>query len=190
MKYGDMRQELLDLGYSSADATNLTVLAGLGYGFTECFAKHGEEAANAREFLEAVYNDDNLRMTKLWATWAQVSKKQWVSRFEPLRVQRRLFFSGLGPVLEFENGAAFLVASGTYGKCIDIMEFEDNTVNDEAGKRFTSVQGKFKVGDMEFDGTYDIIQAPGTLIFEKWVFNLMGDRAKTAALQAKTRRFS
>ena len=153
MEYGELKEQIDGLGERQRrGCARVLSLVSLGGGVRPEFRGHLDGASTYREFLEALYRDDDLRFTRAWAAWAKLDGKQWVGRFEPVRTSARVPFGGRGmPVVL--SGGTMLVPLAGHGKQAHVLEFEDGAFNEDAATYFTSIEGAFTCAEMAFEAS-------------------------------------
>lgn len=179
MEFNELKDQLNEMGKPGRE---LMMLATLGGKVRAEYAAHAETTSSAREFFDAVYADDDLRFTPLWAAWAKESRKDWLGRFEPERVVRGVRLLRGSVPIEFAHGGTVIVPAEARGQHLTIMEFADGAINEEAARFFGAVEGSFTCAGMEFSGTYDVLVTKGVLMFVRWAVNERGQRTSEAEL--------
>ncbi|MEG1167518.1 MAG: hypothetical protein RSD93_05610 [Gordonibacter sp.] len=165
-------------------------LAALGGALKPEFQAHAEAADSPRAFFEAIYADDDLRFTNVWAAWAKHAGKDWLGRFEPIGRGARVDFRGResqdaafsvrGVPVAFAGGGSLIVPLS--GRGADVYLFADDSFNEEAATYFTTLQGDFTCAGLELSGMFDVFKADNALILEQWNLGENGFRARTTDL--------
>lgn len=139
------------------------------------FSSHLADSSSPTEFLDAIYADDELRFTKVWAEWAKYSGKDWTGRFTPVQEARALAIERIGLPLCFSEGCLY-ISSGISALFVDLLVFDDEAFNENAATFVSSVEGSFICGGLTFKGFYGIFASRGTIILEKWCKSPYGTR--------------
>lgn len=153
----------------------IILLATRGESVCPEFSRHLAGSSSPVGFLDAVYADDELRFTKVWAEWAKYSGKNWVGRFTPIREVRSIALERIGLPLRFSDGCLY-ISSGISALFADLLVFEDEAFNEDAATFVSSVEGSFACGGLEFEGFYGVFASRGTVILEKWRKSPYGTR--------------
>ncbi|MEA5019548.1 MAG: hypothetical protein VB027_04190 [Gordonibacter sp.] len=119
MNYQEMKNSIDSLApVQRQTLSRILSLAALGGSLKPEFQDHAEEVDSPRAFFDAIYADDELRFTSVWAAWAKQTGKDWLSRFEPIargvridfrgRESKDAAFSVRGVPVEFDGGGSFV----------------------------------------------------------------------------------
>ena len=191
MNYQEMKNSIDSLApVQRQTLSRILSLAALGGSLKPEFQDHAEEVDSPRAFFDAIYADDELRFTSVWAAWAKQTGKDWLSRFEPIargvridfrgRESKDAAFSVRGVPVEFDGGGSFVVPLP--GRGADTYLFADDSFNEEAATYVTTIQGDFTCAGLELSGMFDVFKAEGALILEQWSLCENGFRARTTNL--------
>lgn len=197
MNYQEMKEYIDGLAPIQRQAlSKMLSLSALGGSFKSEFRVYAEEADSPCSFFDAIYADDNLRFTSVWAAWARHTGKDWLGRFEPIARGARIDFRGReskdaafsvrGVPVEFAGGGSFIVPLS--GRGAEVYVFADECFNEDAATYVTTLQGDFTCAGLELSGMFDVFRADGCLILEQWSLCENGFRARTTDL-ANTHSF-
>ncbi len=169
MNYQGLKEEINALPDSKRRAyRSLFSVASVGGDVWPKFRPHLDGAACADEFFEAIYNDDEMRFENVWAEWAKMKRKKWVSRFDADEEYENIRFEERGIFLTGNAGNELLIPMIGRGKFGGIYIFEDNGFNERAAELYGSINGSFSCMGVEIEGAFDIYRTDCALIFERW----------------------
>lgn len=191
MNYQELKESIDGLASAQRQAlSKVFSLAVIGGSIKPEFQVHAETANSPRTFFEAIYADDNLRFTNVWAAWAKYAGKDWLGRFEPIAHGERIDFRGReskdaafsvrGVPVKFTGGGSFVVPLP--GRGADVYVFADDSFNEEAATYVTTLEGDFTCAGLELSGMFDVFKADSILILEQWNLSESGFRVRTTNL--------
>lgn len=131
------------------------------------FAPSLENASTYRAFFDALYADDGLRFTTVWAEWARLSHKKWLERFAPEIFVPNIRLKGDGLPIEMGTGIV-LAPTGSRDNIVDFHVFSSGGFNTEAATYVTSIGGSFTCAGYDFVGVYGVYHSLGSVILEAW----------------------
>lgn len=131
------------------------------------FEPYLENAISYQDFFNAIYADDTKKFTSLWATWASLKRKSWLSRFEPQIALENLRLKSDGLPVQFGTGI-FLAPTGSRDNITNFYVFKSDTFNVEAAEFVSSIGGAFTCAGYDFIGIYGVYKYRGNVIFEEW----------------------
>lgn len=167
-----------------AQARKISQCVSIGGQVRPEYAAALERAQTLDGFLDNILGDDSLRFERAWALAARMRKTNWLSRFEPVFVERGIPYRGKGVYTKLGEAALVLPVMGV-GRRVDLYLFADGAFNEDAADYFTSIEGRITIEDTSLEGTFDVFRAPNALILEQWEVNERGQRVKAADLAEK-----
>lgn len=169
MDYQGLKEEIDALPeLKKKDHRSLFSLASIAGDVWPKFQSHLDGATCADEFFEAIYNDDEMRFENVWAEWAKMKRKKWVSRFDADKAYENIRFEERGIFLTGNAGNELLIPMIGRGKFGGIYIFEDSGFNERAAELYGSINGEFSCMGIELKGAFDIYRTDKALIFERW----------------------
>lgn len=179
MDYRELADQIAQAPASSRPALErLLLYTTAGGAIRPAYAAHAEGAGDYRAFFDAIYADDELRFTDVWAGWATFSRKGWIGRFEPQMALAGLRLKGDGLPVVFESGI-MLAPTGSRDNIANLYVFSQGAFNVEAAEFVTSIGGTFACAGYDFAGIYGVYKYRGSVILEQWE----ADRAPTPSKQ-------
>lgn len=177
MKYEELKAEIDAMpGARGKDYRKLLSVAGPNGKVWKTLEAHLEAATTAREFFEAVYNDDECRFENVWAEWAKLERKRWVGRFVPQQAVGIEKLQNKGVFLQ--NGAnEILIPVPVRGRDLGVYVFNEGGFNTKAAEYFSSINGTFTCEGLTLEGAFDVYRAHHAVIFERWALDQFNRRA-------------
>ncbi len=124
-------------------------------------------AKDYNEYFDALYADDAMSGTDVWAAWARLTHKKWLDRFKPKMCIPNMRLKTQGVPVEFGSGI-FIAPLDSKDTVADFYVFESNGFNTKAAEFVTSIGGTFKCAGYEFVGIYGVYKYSNAVIFEEW----------------------
>lgn len=152
---------------SRAQLEKLYLLVTAGDEILPEFAGYLEGASSYSEFFEAIYRDENRRMSLLWAECASLKRRNWLQYFEPKMLVQNIRLKGDGIPVQFGSGVMF-APTGSRDNIANLYVFESGGFNANAAEFVTSIGGTFTMLDYEFCGIYGLYKYRGSVILEEW----------------------
>ena len=143
------------------------------------FAPYLDGSASYQDFFNALYADDTLKFTPIWAEWAAHKRKSWLSRFTPQLAIEHLRLKSDGVPVQFGTGL-FLAPTGSRDNIASLYVFKQGAFNAQAAEFVTSIGGTFTCAGYDFAGIYGMYKYRGNVIFEEWD----ADREPTLSAQS------
>lgn len=177
MNYQEMKEYIDGLAPIQRQAlSKMLSLSALGGSFKSEFRVYAEEADSPCSFFDAIYADDNLRFTSVWAAWARHTGKDWLGRFEPIARGARIDFRGReskdaafsvrGVPVEFAGGGCLLCpCRGVVLKYMYLLTSASMRMPRRTLRRFRVIS---PVLALSLSGMFDVFRADGCLILEQW----------------------
>lgn len=179
MNLEQLRDQIEEMPLSQrADYRKVFSYSAVGGKVWPQLADHLERAETVKEFLENIYEDDNLRFEAIWAYWAKMSKKRWVSRFEPAHQLRGMILKDKGLIVTGKGNELLIPVPGR-GRTVDVFVFEEDGFNADAAELYGSINGTFECYGLVLEGTFDVYRSERSVIFERWAFDKLGRRVST-----------
>lgn len=150
-----------------AELEKLYLYVTLGDEFRPGMEAYAKDAAGYQQYFDALFSDEAMKDTRVWAQWARLAHRKWVDRFEPKLVVQNLRLKSAGIPVEFGSGI-FIAPLGSKDTVADFYLFENGAFNTDAAEFVTSIGGTFKCVGYEFVGIYGVYRFHNDVIFEEW----------------------
>lgn len=128
---------------------------------------YAHDAANYNEYFDALFADDAMARTDVWAAWARLAHKKWLDRFESKMHIPNMRLKTQGIPVEFGSGI-FVAPLESKDTVADFYVFPSDGFNTRAAEFVTSIGGTFKCAGHEFVGIYGVYKSFNAVIFEEW----------------------
>lgn len=152
---------------SRADLTKLYMFVTVGDDFLPEYEAHAVGASTYRELFDAIYADEALKDTMVWAECAKLNRHNWLRYFTPKLLIENLRMKTDG--LPVQMGEAVMLApTASRDNIANLYVFENGAFNRAAAEFVTSIGGKFTVADYEFLGIYGLYKYKQNVIMEEW----------------------
>ena len=135
--------------------------------FRPGYEVYAKDVSSYNEYFDALFADDAMRDTDVWAAWAKLAHRSWVERFEPKTAIRNMRLKTQGIPVEFGSGI-FIAPLGSKDTVADFYVFPSKGFNTRAADFVTSIGGTFKCAGYEFVGIYGVYKSHNAVIFEEW----------------------
>lgn len=168
-----MNIEELEHGIESSPISNRATLrkmmlyAMAGNDIHPDYADALAAASSYAEFFNAVYQNAASKNTLLWAECAKLSRRNWLSFFEPKMLIENLRMKTDGLPIQMGSGVV-LAPTGSRDNIANLYVFENGGFNRNAAEFVTSIGGGFTLADYDFLGIYGIYKYRGSVILEEW----------------------
>lgn len=168
MDYSKLKEsiEKAPLG-SRATLERLLLYVSSGAAVSPDYAPYLEGAESYQDFFNALYADDAMKSTSVWAEWAALKRKSWINRFEPDLALENLRLKSDGLPVQFGTGL-FLAPTGSRDNIANLYVFKQGAFNAEAAEFVTSIGGTFTCAGYDFAGIYGVYKYRGSVILEQW----------------------
>lgn len=124
-------------------------------------------ATSYQDFFNAIYADDTQKFSSVWAAWASLKHKSWLTRFVPQLSIENLRLKSDGLPVQFGTGL-FLAPTGSRDNITNFYVFKSGAFNAKAAQFITSIGGSFTCAGYDFAGIYGVYQYRGNVLFEEW----------------------
>lgn len=135
--------------------------------FRPGYEKYAEGAENYNDYFDALFADDAMKETDVWAAWARLAHRKWVDRFTPKMHIPNMRLKTQGIPVEFGSGI-FVAPLDSKDTVADFYVFESKGFNTKAAEFVTSIGGTFKCAGYQFVGIYGVYKFSNCIIFEEW----------------------
>ena len=168
MNYEDLKAGIETAPLKSRVALEqLLLYATMGGTVKPEFEEYLEGAQTYRDFFNNIYADPARKNSTVWAEWAKLMRKSWLSCFEPKLKIENLRLKSDGLPLAFGTGLV-LAPTGSRDNIANLYLFASGAFNTEAAEFVTSLGGKFTCADLDFSGVYGLYRYRGNVILEEW----------------------
>ena len=150
-----------------ASLEKLFLFVTLGDEFRPGMEVYAKDATTYSQYFDALFADDAMKDTDVWAAWARLAHRKWVDRFEPKLCIQNMRLKSAGIPVEFGSGI-FIAPLGSKDTVADFYVFANKGFNSNAAEFVTSIGGSFKCAGHEFLGIYGVYKFHNTVIFEEW----------------------
>lgn len=128
---------------------------------------YARDTASYNEYFDALFSDDAMVRTDVWAAWARLAHKKWLDRFEPKMHIPNMRLKTQGIPVEFGSGI-FVAPLESKDTVADFYVFAGDGFNTRAAEFVTSIGGTFKCAGHEFVGIYGVYKSFNAVVFEEW----------------------
>lgn len=128
---------------------------------------YARDASGYNEYFDALFADDAMARTDVWAAWARLAHKKWLDRFEPKMHIPNMRLKTQGIPVEFGSGI-FVAPLESKDTVADFYVFPSGGFNTRAAEFVTSIGGTFKCAGHEFVGIYGVYKSFNAVVFEEW----------------------
>ena len=135
--------------------------------FRPGYEVYARNASTYNEYFDALFADDAMKDTDVWAAWAKLAHRKWVDRFESKVAIPNMRLKTQGIPVEFGSGI-FIAPLGSKDTVADFYVFPSKGFNTRAADFVTSIGGTFRCAGLEFTGIYGVYKFHNTVIFEEW----------------------
>ncbi len=125
------------------------------------------DAKDYNGYFDALFADDAMKGTDVWAAWARLTHKNWLDRFDPKMHIPNMRLKTQGIPVEFGSGI-FIAPLDSKDTVADFYVFASNGFNTKAAEFVTSIGGTFKCAGYEFVGIYGVYKYSNAIVFEEW----------------------
>lgn len=132
------------------------------------------------DFFNGIYESDDFKNSEVWAQWAKLEHKNWISRFEPSIDIYNMRSKSAGIPIEFSSGI-MIAPVASKDTIINFYVFPSKGFNTDAAEFVTSIGGTFLCAGYEFVGIYGVYKYHNNVIFEEWE---VSSKPKKASEQA------
>ena len=168
MQCSELKEAIAKAPVSSRAALEkLYMLVTAGDEILPEFADYLAEASAYSAFFDAIYRDENRKMSLLWAQCASLKRRNWLQYFEPKMLVQNVRLKGSGIPVQFGSGVMF-APTGSRDNIANLYVFPSGGFNTNAAEFVTSIGGTFTVLDYEFCGIYGLYKYRGSVIMEEW----------------------
>lgn len=173
MEYKELKKQVSELDLPAKERAvykKLLAHAGVGGRPWNYYEQHLEEASTANAFFESVYQDDDLKLTEIWAIWAKYKHpEEWVSRFPPRMVLDEI--PDKKNLIITSNGSRTFFPQKGIGDSFIVMVLNDGDFNRMLCEYVGAVDGDFRIEGYKFSGSYDIFRDDNLFVLLQWQFD-------------------
>ncbi len=150
-----------------ADLEELYLFVTMADKFRPGMEAYARDAAGYGEYFDALFSDDAMVETDVWAAWARLAHRKWLDRFESKMHIPNMRLKTQGLPAEFGSGI-FIAPLESKDTVADFYVFGSGAFNTRAAEFVTSIGGTFKCAGHEFTGIYGVYKCFNAVIFEEW----------------------